>query len=54
MLYSDIVVHLAREAGIDLDEDTLIVRAEAHAIRSGGRNPRTAKQFVDLLAAGVV
>lgn len=54
MLYSDIVVHLAREAGIDMDEDTLIMRAEAHAIRSGGRNPRTAKQFVDLLAAGVL
>ena len=44
----------AREAGIDMDEDTLIVRAEAHAIRNGGRNPRTAKQFVDLLQAGVL
>ena len=53
-LYSDIVINLAREAGIDMDEDTLIVRAEAHAIRNGGRNPRTAKQFVDLLQAGVL
>ncbi len=53
-LYSDIVLNLARENHIDIDEDTLIVRAEAHAIRNGGRNPRTAKQFIDLLLAGVV
>ncbi len=52
-LYSEIVERLAREAGITLDPAVLITRAEAFAIRHGGRNPRTARQFVDLLQAGV-
>lgn len=52
-LYSEIVCNLARDAGLQLDEQTLIIRAEAFAIRHGGRNPRTAKQFVDLLLSGV-
>ena len=37
-----------------LQQDKLDVRAEAHAIRNGGRSPRVAKQFVELLAAGVL
>ena len=45
-LYCDIVKSLAKEEGLDLDERALLVRAEAFAIRHGGRNPRTAKQFV--------
>lgn len=52
-LYTRIVCELAEKAGITLDKDTLIVRAEAHAIRNGGRNPRTARQFIDLLLSGV-
>ena len=52
-LYCQIVSDLAKRGGIDLDEDKLIIRAEAFAIRHGGRNPRTAKQFVDLLLSGV-
>lgn len=52
-LYCRIVTDLAEKAGLDIDHDTLLVRAEAHAIRNGGRNPRTAKQFVDLLVSGV-
>ena len=52
-LYCQIVLDLAKRGGITLDEDKLFVRAEAFAIRHGGRNPRTAKQFVDLLLSGV-
>ncbi len=52
-LYLQIVSDLADKAGITLEKETLFVRAEAHAIRNGGRNPRTAKQFVDLLVSGV-
>ena len=29
------------------------VKAEAHAIRNGGRSPRVAKQFIELLKAEV-
>ena len=52
-LYCKIVTDLAEKAGLDINDETLLVRAEAHAIRNGGRNPRTAKQFVDLLVSGV-
>ena len=53
-LYCDIVENLAREHGIDMDKDRLLVKAEAHAIRNGGRSPRVAKQFVELLKQGVI
>lgn len=53
-LYAEIVTSLAAEKGIELDAATLITRAEAFAIRHGGRNPRTAKQFVGLVASGVL
>jgi len=53
-LYAEIVSGLAAEKGIELDGQTLITRAEAFAIRHGGRNPRTAKQFVGLLASGII
>ncbi len=52
-LYCRIVSDLAKRGGIEMDEDKLFIRAEAFAIRHGGRNPRTAKQFVDLLLSGV-
>ena len=35
----------------DLDE--LLVKAEAFAIRAGGRSPRVAKQFIEQCEAGV-
>lgn len=53
-LYCEIVESLAREHGITMDTDRLLVKAEAHAIRHGGRSPRTAKQFVELLEQGVI
>ncbi len=52
-LYSDIVLQLARRRGIQMDEQLLIQKAEAFALRGGGRNPRSAVQFVDMLAAGI-
>lgn len=52
-LYSDIVIRLARRRGIDMDEAQLVSKAEAFALRGGGRNPRSAKQFVDMIAAGI-
>ena len=52
--YLTIVHELAKQHGVTLEQDKLDVRAEAHAIRNGGRSPRVAKQFVELLAAGVL
>lgn len=52
--YLQIVRTLAKQHEINIDDHTLEVRAEAHAIRNGGRTPRVAKQFVELLAAGVL
>ncbi|MBQ8759146.1 MAG: ATP-binding protein [Clostridia bacterium] len=52
-LYCQIVSDLAKRGGITLEEEKLFIRAEAFAIRHGGRNPRTAKQFVDILLSGV-
>lgn len=46
--YLDIVFHLAKEAGLEMPQDSLFVKAEAFAIRNGGRSPRTAKQFVQM------
>ena len=55
-LYLTIVKHLAEDEKIDLPEEELFRQAERFAIRSNGRSPRTAKQFVQLLkieAAGL-
>ena len=49
-LYSGIVVELAKKYGINMPEDKLIMKAEAHALRAGGRSPRTARQFIEYLA----
>lgn len=51
--YLTIVRALATEYGIDMPDDELCRRAEAHAIRRNGRSPRTAKQFVELLKIGL-
>ena len=47
--FSRIVCELARRKGIDMNEEELVMQAEAFALRGGGRNPRTAKQFIDML-----
>lgn len=53
-VFADIVVRLAEARGIAADRDELCRRAEAYAIRAGGRTPRAAKQFVELVRAGVM
>lgn len=50
-LYANIVQNLAAEYGVAMDEAELLAKAEAHAIRYGGRSPRTARQFVEYLRA---
>lgn len=51
--YLDIVHKLAAQYGIDMPQDLLDIRAEAHATRNGGRSPRAAKQFIELTKAGI-
>ncbi|MDD6646620.1 MAG: ATP-binding protein [Firmicutes bacterium] len=51
--YLTIVRSLAEEYGIEMDEEELFKKAEAHAIRKNGRSPRTAKQFIELLKIGI-
>ena len=45
-LYVEIVESLAEEYGVSLPHDELIRGAEAFAIRTNGRSPRTAKQYI--------
>ena len=49
-LFSEIVLSYAKENDIKIDKEELIRQAEAYAIRSAGRSPRVAKQFVELLS----
>ena len=46
-LFSEIVLSYAKENNIKMDKEELIKQAEAYAIRSAGRSPRVAKQFID-------
>lgn len=49
-LYLSIVKDLAKQYGITMPEEELFLKAEAHALRNGGRSPRAAKQFAEYLA----
>ena len=51
--YERILLELAKQYGIQMPSDQLFIKGAAFAIRAGGRSPRVAKQFVELLAAGV-
>jgi len=53
-VYVSIVKHLAKQYGIEMDDELLIQKAEAHAIRANGRSPRTAKQFIELLKTEII
>lgn len=48
--YLEIVHHLATERNLPLKPRELDKKAEAHALLCGGRSPRVARQFVDLMA----
>ena len=52
--FVQIVSDLAAQYGVGEDSEKLIVKAEAFAIRAGGRSPRVAKQFIELCKAGVL
>lgn len=48
--YLEIVHHLAAERGLPIKGRELDKKAEAHALLCGGRSPRAARQFIDLMA----
>lgn len=45
--YQDIALKIAKDRGLEVDEDRFVAQAEQWAIRRGGRSPRCAKQFID-------
>ena len=51
--FETILAELAKQHGIDMPMDQLLVKAEAFAIRADGRSPRVAKQFIEQCEAGV-
>ncbi|MBS0016056.1 MAG: ATP-binding protein [Arthrospira sp. SH-MAG29] len=51
--YLTIVRHLASQAGITIDPEDLDYRARQWATRHNGRSGRTARQFIDFLAAEI-
>lgn len=52
--FLDIVRSLASRCALGMEDRELSIRAEAFAIRSGGRSARVARQFVDLCRSGVL
>ena len=48
-LFIDIVLSYAEYNNIQMDKEELIKQAEGYAIRSAGRSPRVAKQFIETL-----
>ena len=51
--FETILTELAKQHNIQMPMDQLLVKAEAFAIRAGGRSPRVAKQFIEQCEAGV-
>lgn len=54
VLFGEIVTSFAEKYGIEMERTRLLEKAEAFAIRSGGRNARVAKQFIELVNAGII
>lgn len=50
MVYLEIVKKLCELRGIDMSDEEVAAKAEAFALRAGGRSARLAKQFVDSLS----
>ncbi|MEI0478739.1 ATP-binding protein [Brachyspira pulli] len=48
-LFIDIVLSYAEYNNIKMDKEELIKQAESYAIRSAGRSPRAARQFIETL-----
>ena len=51
--FREILLALAPQYGVDCPEEQLVERAEAFALRCGGRSPRVARQFLQLCGSGV-
>ncbi len=51
-LFAEIVRRLAKEYGLRTPPEELLAKAEVHVLRQGGRSPRAARQFVELVKAG--
>lgn len=51
--YDAILLELARQYGVQMPSDQLYIKGAAFALRAGGRSPRVAKQFIEMLAGGV-
>ena len=51
--FDTILLELARQYGVQMPSDQLFIKGEAFALRAGGRSPRVAKQFIEMLAGGV-
>ena len=51
--FEEILLDLAKQYGVQMPSDQLFIKGEAFAIRAGGRSPRVARQFIELLSAGV-
>lgn len=51
--FESILTELAKQQHLEMPLDQLLVKAEAFAIRAGGRSPRVAKQFIEQCASGV-
>ena len=51
--FEAILTELARQHDIRMPMNQLLVKAEAFAIRAGGRSPRVAKQFIEQCESGV-
>ena len=49
----DLLEMLMRNGGEILSKEQLLLKAEAFALRAGGRSPRVAKQFIEQCEAGV-
>lgn len=47
--FVDIARRIARDRGINLDEEVFAAGVERFALKRGGRSPRIAKQYVDML-----
>lgn len=51
--FNNIVIELAKDNSINIDENTLIKKAQRMALIKGSRSPRIAKQLIDNLVANI-
>ena len=51
--FETILEELAKQHNIQMPTEQLLLKAEAFALRAGGRSPRVAKQFIEQCEAGV-